>query len=317
MFLYSLVNTGTETKVFATNYDIGYDPINRFFYGIGGFAFTTWGTDDIGSMKSAFPTASNMKDQYWFDVFGNAKFSFKNPYYVLEALPQTTAASEYYNDAVNQGSWFGVNVMDDWLSSADDSNYGNLKTNSKWSLGPAYVIQGGPHEVVGIRANFTGPDMTGAMYYLVINRPAESTMLRYRIDPASIPSSWYQLTGADMYGDSQDAPPLVEDGDSVAFVNFIPNDHMQTYQGQDIRTQFRIGPSLIDQVMSIPLWVEPPSPPEGVAVPIMRLVSTGGEWLDTSDYLYYETSDEGMFLYSLVNTGTETKVFAEFLRHRI
>ena len=233
------------------------------------------------------------------------------------ALPQTTAASEYYNDAVKQGSWFGVNVLDDWLSSADSSNYGHLKTNSKWSLGPAYVIQGGPHEVVGISANFTGPNMPGAMYYLVISRPAESTMLRYRIDPASIPNSWYRLTGAHMLGEYQDAPPLVEDGDSIAFVNFVPNDHLQTYQGQDIRTQFRIGPSLIDQVMSIPLWVEPPSPPEGVAVPIMRLVSTGGEWLDTSDYLYYETSDEGMFLYSLVNTGTETKVFAEFLRHRI
>ena len=202
-----------------------------------------------------------MEDQYWYDAFGNAKFSFYNPYYIPDGLPQTTAASEYYNDAVKQGSWFGVNVLDDWLSSADDSNYGNLETSSKWSLGPAYVIQGDPHEVIGIRANFTGPSLAGAMYYLVINRPAESTMLRYRIDPASIPSSWYQLTGADMLGDSLgDASPLMQDDDSIAFVNFIPNDHMQSYEGQDIRTQFRIGPSLIDQLMSIPLWVEHPSP---------------------------------------------------------
>jgi hypothetical protein len=267
-----------------------------------------------------------MEDQYWYDAFGNAKFSFYNPYYIPDGLPQTTAASEYYNDAVKQGSWFGVNVLDDWLSSADDSNYGNLETSSKWSLGPAYVIQGDPHEVIGIRANFTGPSLAGAMYYLVINRPAESTMLRYRIDPASIPPNWYKLknvgtfevTETDMLGDFQDAPPLVQDGDSIAFVNFIPNDHMQTYQGQDIRTQFRIGPALIDQVMSIPIPPSPPpltsptSPPGGVVVPIMRLVATGGESLDTSDYMYYETSDEGMFLYSLVNTGTETKVFAEF-----
>jgi hypothetical protein len=167
------------------------------------------------------------------------------------ALPRTTAASENFNDAVRQGSWFGVNVLNDWLSSADTSNYGNLKTNSKWSLGPAYVIQGGPHEVIGIRANFTDPVMPETLYYLVINRPAESTMLRYRIDLASIPSYWYQLTGANMYGDFQEATPLVQDGDSIAFVNFILDAHMQTYQGQDIRTQFRIGPSLIDQVMSI------------------------------------------------------------------
>ena len=82
MFLYNLVNTGTDTKVFAEFYDVGYDPINRVFYGIGAFAPTNWGTDDIGSIIPAFPSASNMKGQHWYDVFGNAKFSFNNPYYV-------------------------------------------------------------------------------------------------------------------------------------------------------------------------------------------------------------------------------------------
>ena len=82
LFLYSLVNTGTDTKVFAEYYDVGYDPINRFFYGIGAFAPTNWGSDDIGSLTSAFPSANNMKGQHWYDVFGNAKFSFNSPYYV-------------------------------------------------------------------------------------------------------------------------------------------------------------------------------------------------------------------------------------------
>ena len=89
MFLYSLVNTNTDTKVFAEYYDVGYDPINRFFYGIGAFAPTNWGSDDIGSLISAFPSATNMKGQHWYDVFGTSKFSFNNPYYV----PDTTEGS--------------------------------------------------------------------------------------------------------------------------------------------------------------------------------------------------------------------------------
>ena len=94
MFLYSLVNTGIDTKVFAEFYDVGYDPINRFFFGIGAFAPTNWGTDDIGGVTSAFPSASNMKGQHRYDVYGNAKFSINNPYYVPDATDGSSITSE-------------------------------------------------------------------------------------------------------------------------------------------------------------------------------------------------------------------------------
>jgi len=101
MFLYSLVNTGTDTKVFAEYYDIGYDPLNRFFYGIGPFAPTYWGSDDIGSITSAFPSASNMKGQHWYDVFGNAKFSFNNPYYVPDGAGSSITGEPVLSTILN------------------------------------------------------------------------------------------------------------------------------------------------------------------------------------------------------------------------
>ena len=57
---------------------------------------------------------------------------------------------------------------------------------------------------------------------------------------------------------------------------------------------------------------KPLSVVKAAVIPIMRLITTGGEWVNTSDYLYYKTSPEGMFLYSLVHSGTDTKVFSEY-----
>jgi len=48
-----------------------------------------------------------------------------------------------------------------------------------------------------------------------------------------------------------------------------------------------------------------------VVVPVDRLVTTGDEWLETNDYLYQYTDENGLFLYSLVNAGTDVKVFGE------
>jgi hypothetical protein len=116
-----------------------------------------------------------------------------------------------------------------------------------------------------------------------------------------------------MLGDSLgDAPPVVQDGDSIAFVNFIPNDQIESYAGQDIRTQFSIGPDLIDQVMSIPL---PPSPPPPNSPPLppgeigMRIEATSGASVETNSYLYVETSVEGMYIYTMVNFGLTSTVF--------
>jgi len=69
LYIYSLVTTGTDTKVFAENYDITYDPIGQVFDANGVFAPAKWKIDDLGGLTTAYPTASNMRAQHWYDSF--------------------------------------------------------------------------------------------------------------------------------------------------------------------------------------------------------------------------------------------------------
>jgi hypothetical protein len=113
---------------------------------------------------------------------------------VTLALPRTTAASAHYVDAADgfQATWFGINVPTDWETLAQTTPFywGNLNAAEKWSPGGAYVIHGGSYEVIPVRDNFTDSS-TEIDYYLMINRPADPAMLRYRLNFDSQGPKWF------------------------------------------------------------------------------------------------------------------------------
>jgi len=53
-----------------------------------------------------------------------------------------------------------------------------------------------------------------------------------------------------------------------------------------------------------PYYVAPPPPPE----PVERIVATGGDWEDIYDWLYFETTSDGKYLYGMVNKGDTTRL---------
>ena len=44
-----------------------------------------------------------------------------------------------------------------------------------------------------------------------------------------------------------------------------------------------------------------------IVEPVARLVATGGNWNNDFDYLYFETTPDGRFIYGIVSTGTTTR----------
>jgi len=79
-FVYNLVYKDTTNSL--NGYDIEYNPIDGEWYDVGAKNPYTWGIDDTGTNTSAFPTAANMKTQYWYQENGGLNFQFDNPYYV-------------------------------------------------------------------------------------------------------------------------------------------------------------------------------------------------------------------------------------------
>jgi hypothetical protein len=194
------------------------------------------------------------------------------------ALPETTTSDGHYLDATDGAGWFGVNVPGDWLSMAEgnDIYWGNLNSLTKWAPGATYQIAGGRYEVIPQRDNFTAPG-SALDYFLMINRPADPKMLRYRLNfgPDGSPT-WYWFgtgtqyyEGAEMTGalDVQNGHsfPVLENGDAISFVVRVPQAQMVEFAGQSIKSAFKIGGSHIEQVMPIPpvdSAVEAPAPSE-------------------------------------------------------
>ena len=176
-------------------------------------------------------------------------------------LPYSVEASAHYTD---KDTWFGVNVPPEWITKSEHTPYywGNLNAKEKWAPGSAYVIKGGEHEVIPVRENFT--DSSSSLdYYLMINRPDEPRMLRYRLNFGDDGPGWYWFgnvnqfwTGERMTGDpdvqSGRSYPIVKDGDAIAIVVRISDTKVEEYAGQTIRSAFKIGGSYMQQLMAIP-----------------------------------------------------------------
>jgi hypothetical protein len=179
------------------------------------------------------------------------------------ALPGSTPANGQYKDANIQATWFGVNVPASWVADApkDKLFWGGLNTPEKWAPGESYHVHGGSYEVIPQTESFT--DSSADLdYYLMINRPSEPKMMRYRINFGDNGLKWYWFgtgtqywKGAEMTGqiDVQGGHsyPTVQDGDTLAFVVRVPDSKMQEYAGQDIKSAFLIGGSVVEQVMHI------------------------------------------------------------------
>jgi hypothetical protein len=181
-------------------------------------------------------------------------------------LPYSVEASAHYTDTEidSDAVWFGTNVPADWITMSEHTPYywGNLNSKEKWSPGPAYVIQGGEYEVIPVRENFTDSS-TSLDYYLMINRPSDPRMLRYRMNFGTDGPEWYWFgtgtqfwKGERMTGDpdvqSGHSFPIVKDGDAIAVVVRISGPQIEQYAGQTIKSAFKIGGSYVEQLMAIP-----------------------------------------------------------------
>ena len=118
-------------------------------------------------------------------------------------LPTAVAATAHYTDIEEDSDavWFGVNVPDEWIepSATMPFYWGNLNSLTKWSPGPSYDIGGGEYEVIPMRDNFT--DSSSSIdYHLMINRPTNPKMLRYRLNwDADGPHWWWFGTGTQFW----------------------------------------------------------------------------------------------------------------------
>jgi len=105
-FLYGMVEKGpTDRYKGRTRYDVEYEPSDGKFYDAGSAKPSKWSVDDIGTNISAFPTATNMPIQYWYDGSDILMFQFDNPYYVAPDEPGYRYLA-FYGTTGSANGWF-------------------------------------------------------------------------------------------------------------------------------------------------------------------------------------------------------------------
>ena len=294
IFLYSLVNTGTDVKVFAEYYDISYDPVNKVFSGIGAFAPTNWSTDDAGGVTSAIPTASNMKAQHWYDVFGATMFSFNNPYYVPDADGSIMSSEPILSTIANT---FKIEPVGDsldgnsWYYSLDGKAFNFttdavvIKTYTRADSNVAVTVQGAGGDAFSASINLAyiepiinSVSITSAYNNINITLDITNPEYGWQSNIVSDSSEVREVTGY-QYG-------LTE-----RFINMPNADWTYHVTGDETVTS---------NVFT--LDYTPPIPPVGLIEP------TGGTFFSVNDYKYFETTSAGRFLYGLINQGETERV---------
>ena len=181
-------------------------------------------------------------------------------------LPSSLSETAHYTDIEpdSDAVWFGFNVPPEWLTMSATTPYfwGNLNSMTKWSPGPAYAVQGGRYEIIPNRENFT--DSSSLLdCYIMINRPDDSRMQRYRLNFGANGPKWYWFgtgmqfwTGEMMTGEPDvyygQSYPVVKRGDKIAVVIRVSAEKMVEYAGKQIKSAFKIGGSRIEQVIHVP-----------------------------------------------------------------
>jgi len=290
MFLYSLVHSGTDTKVFSEYYDVGYDPINRFFYGIGPFAPTNWATDDIGSITSAFPSDNNMKDQHWYDVFGTSKFSFNNPCYVpdesgcsitgepvLSTNLNTYTIAAAGNNIDEQGFYYSINGKAFNFTTNDVV----IRTFVRSDKSVNVTIQGsgGAEYSASIDLIYTDPTINSVNItsaYNNINITMNITNPQYGWQSTLINNDTPEVREVTGY----------QYGLTERFTNMNNGDWVYRITGDK---------EFVSEIFT--LNYDPPIPP------VQLIKPTGGKFFNARDYKYFETTPSGRFLYGLIIKG--------------
>jgi len=185
---------------------------------------------------------------------------------VTRQMPRDVPATHHYTDIEENSDavWFGINVPGTWIlpSTTEPFYWGGLNSPTKWSPGPAYVVDVGQYEVIPVRENFTDSS-SDISYYFMINRPTNSNMMRYRLNwDADGPHWWWFGTGTQFWtgskmtgeADVQNGAsfPVVKEGDAIAMVVRVSGTKMVEYTGQQIKSAFNIGSSYIEQTVDIP-----------------------------------------------------------------
>jgi hypothetical protein len=286
MFLYSLVNTGTDTKVFAEYYDVGYDPINRFFYGIGTFAPTNWGTDDIGSLTTAFPSNTNMKGRHWYDLFGNSKFSFNDPYYVpdttegssITGVPiLSTIANTYTIEADAPGLYYSIN--------GNAFNYTTdnvvIRTFTRSDDNVTVTVQGSSGDAFSSSIDLIYPEPT-------INSVSITSSYNNINITMKITNPQYGWQSYIINNDTSEVREVIGDqyGISERFINMDNGNWVYHVTGDQ---------EFVSQIFTLNYIPHIP--------PVELIQPTGGILFNVHDYKYFETKSDGRFLYGLINKG--------------
>jgi len=281
-----------------------------------------WGEDNTGTNLSAFETTANMPILYWYDGEDDLSFQFDNPYYVAPPEPdenqkrivatggswqgsydyfylETTAEGRYLYNLVNKGT---TNTQaDDHRIAYDPSdgkfhdgggatpgNWGADDTGTNLTVFPTlsnmpthyfYDNSGG-----NLDLQFDNP-------YYVIPVPELTFDGINALNLVNIPED---ATNVELFRDGVSLGPLLIDGTAASVtIGTSRSYNVRIYQVIDDVSYLIIETPVV--VVVIPV-VEPPEP-------VARIVPTGGSWYNAFDYLYFETTSDGRYLYGLVEKG--------------
>jgi hypothetical protein len=276
-FQYKLVEKdSTATNSGRDINDVAYDPSNNKFHDVGSANPAKWGIDDTGTNTSAFPTAANMPILYFYDANGNLKFQFDNPYYVAPAEPTVT----YTFNALDLENTLEISNTEFDIIDANNElivyNTGDLTLHPDMSYYPPGE-SGNPqdvlndddystsHQAIYRKEGGITPPVNGLFTFTTTLTNIHSFKISYYKN--------YGVTSMD----------ILKDG--VLLGHTQTSEVNATYGGTTAKIYTLDGA-------------------EPVVEPVPRLVAIAGNWFTQSDYLYFETTPTGRYLYGLVAKGS-------------
>ena len=318
-FLYDLVEIGTTNTLSAQT--VEYDKVDKKWYDVGVNNPDTWGQDNMGTNTTAFPTDANMQTQFWYNSGTKFQFQFDNPYYVapvtelifngsdtinLVNIPEDATKVELFRDGISlgplliDGTAASVTIGTSRSYNAriykvvDGLSYLLIETPDENYVAPP------PDPVAIIVA--TGGSWENNYDYLYFETTSEGRFL-YRMvikgdtDRHSGSDQWdleYDTSETKWYDVGSSSPHVWGiDNSGANTSDFSTAGNTETHYWYD-----NIGTLKIQ--FTDPYYVAPPEP-------VARIVATGGSWENNDDYLYFETTLEGRYLYGLVGKGSTAR----------
>jgi len=282
-YLYVLVLEGSTNRHDGYDkWDVQYDVSDGKWYDVGFDDPSRWGIDDAGTDTTAFnehPTAANMQTHYFYDPEDNLKFQFDNPYYIAPPAPEPGYKYlGFYGRSGTSNGWF----YELELSTTD----GVIDYTNPIPLNKITVV-GTP-----LGSEYNNPSCIFDGQY---TQPGSETLI---FDPNEIGALFYMENESNKQVENGSYYTYDSQGSSAVLSGAIygTNTDPTTFDATD--------ESNWDYVCDLTVISETPEPPPD---PVERIVLNGGDWGNTYDYLYIETSSNGHYLYVLVYEGTTNK----------